>query len=116
MRSLMGNRAQCFGTIILVVVLPMFTVAAWAQAPKDSTPQSGDPATAAAQPTAARDHKADASAAQTETKSAPMTPEEARQAQLVADTNKLFQLAEELKAEVAKSNKDTLSLAVVKKA
>ncbi len=45
-----------------------------------------------------------------------MTPEEARQAQLVADTNKLYQLAQELQAEVAKSNKNTLSLAVVKKA
>ena len=48
--------------------------------------------------------------------SKPMTPEEARQAQLVADTNKLYQLAQELQAEVAKSNKNTLSLAVVKKA
>lgn len=46
----------------------------------------------------------------------PMTPEEARQAQIVADTNKLFELAQELQAEVAKSSKNTLSLAVVKKA
>lgn len=46
----------------------------------------------------------------------PMTPEEARQAQIVADTNKLYELAQELQAEVAKSNKNTLSLAVVKKA
>ena len=45
-----------------------------------------------------------------------MTPEEARQAQLVADTNKLLELSQELKAEVSKSSKDTLSLAVVKKA
>ena len=46
----------------------------------------------------------------------PMSPEEARQAQLVADTNRLYQLAQELQAEVAKSTKNTLSLAVVKKA
>lgn len=39
-----------------------------------------------------------------------------RQQQLVADTTKLLQLATELKAEVDKSNKDTLSLGVVKKA
>ena len=45
-----------------------------------------------------------------------MTPEEARQAQLVADANKLYELAQELQTEVAKSNKNTLSLAVVKKA
>ena len=39
-----------------------------------------------------------------------------RQQQLVADTTKLLELATELKTEVDKSNKDTLSLAVVKKA
>jgi hypothetical protein len=39
-----------------------------------------------------------------------------RQQQLVTDTAKLLELATELKAEVEKSNKDTLSLAVVKKA
>ena len=47
---------------------------------------------------------------------APMTPAEARQAQLVADTQRLYQLTQELKDEVAKSNKDTLSIPVVKKA
>jgi len=45
-----------------------------------------------------------------------MSPEAARQAQLVADTNRLYQLAQELQAEVAKSSKNTLSLSVVKKA
>jgi hypothetical protein len=39
-----------------------------------------------------------------------------RQAQIVADTQKLVKLSQELKAEVAKSNKDTLSLTVIKKA
>jgi type VI protein secretion system component VasF len=39
-----------------------------------------------------------------------------RQQQLVTDTAKLLELATELKSEVEKSNKDTLSLAVVKKA
>jgi len=38
------------------------------------------------------------------------------QAQIIADTQKLLKLSQELKAEVAKSNKDTLSLTVVKKA
>lgn len=45
--------------------------------------------------------------------SPPLDP---AQAQLAADTQKLLKLSEELKAEVAKSNKDTLSIAVVKKA
>ena len=39
-----------------------------------------------------------------------------RQAQIIADTQKLVKLSQELKAEVAKSNKDTLSLTVIKKA
>jgi hypothetical protein len=39
-----------------------------------------------------------------------------RQTRLVADTNKLLLLAQELKTEVDKSNKDQLSLTVVKKA
>ncbi len=43
------------------------------------------------------------------------TPEELRHAQLAADTTRLYQLAIELRAEVAKSNKDTLSLTVVNK-
>ncbi|HEX7157961.1 MAG TPA: hypothetical protein VF214_03015 [Edaphobacter sp.] len=46
----------------------------------------------------------------------PMTPAEARQAQLLADTQRLYQLTQELKAEVAKSNKDMLSIQVIKKA
>jgi type VI protein secretion system component VasF len=39
-----------------------------------------------------------------------------RQKELVADTDKLLSLAKELKEEVSKSNKDTLSVDVVKKA
>ncbi len=39
-----------------------------------------------------------------------------RQEQIVADTAKLLALAQDLKAEVDKSNKNTLSVDVVKKA
>ena len=38
-----------------------------------------------------------------------------RQKELVADTEKLFQLAQQLRDEVAKSNKDQLAIPVVKK-
>ncbi len=41
---------------------------------------------------------------------------EQRQQQIVKDTDKLLALATELKAEVDKSSKDTLSVSVVKKA
>lgn len=48
--------------------------------------------------------------------SPPLTAKETRDARIFADTQQLIELAEELKAEVAKSNKDTLSLGVIKKA
>jgi len=48
--------------------------------------------------------------------SAPSSPEQRRQAQIEADTKKLFQLSAELRAEVAKTYKESLSLTVLKKA
>lgn len=45
-----------------------------------------------------------------------LTPSEQRQQQLAADTARLQILAEQLKVEMDKSTKDTLSLSVVKKA
>jgi uncharacterized membrane protein YhiD involved in acid resistance len=47
---------------------------------------------------------------------ASMTAAEKRKADLQADTEKLYKLTQELKIEVDKSNKDTLSVSVVKKA
>jgi hypothetical protein len=44
------------------------------------------------------------------------SPEEIRQAQIEADTKKLYQLSAELRAEVAKTYKESLSLTVLKKA
>jgi hypothetical protein len=46
----------------------------------------------------------------------PAAPQTAKQKQLADDTAKLLQLANELKAELDKSSKDTLSLSVMKKA
>lgn len=43
-------------------------------------------------------------------------PREQRRQQLIADTVKLYKLAAELKIEVDKSSKDTLSLTAIKKA
>jgi hypothetical protein len=46
----------------------------------------------------------------------PHSPAELREVQIAADTQQLVQLAEELKAEVAESCKDTLSVEAIKKA
>jgi len=90
----------------------------WAQAagsPSQTSP--APPQSDANAPATSAPAKTDTSAAKPDSAAAqPMTPAEERQAQLVADTNRLYQLAQELQAEVAKSNKNTLSLAVVKKA
>ena len=59
---------------------------------------------------------ADKTKAASSTEKSAMTQEQARQAQLRADTERLYKLTQELKDEVAKSNKDTLSVSVVKKA
>ena len=48
--------------------------------------------------------------------SKPAAPQTPQQKQLADDTAKLLTLANELKAELDKSNKDTLSLGVIKKA
>ena len=64
----------------------------------------------AAQPPVAQ---APATAATTADTSKPTTPQ---QKQLADDTAKLLTLANELKAELDKSSKDTLSLSVIKKA
>jgi len=48
--------------------------------------------------------------------SKPTTPQTPQQKQLADDTAKLLTLANELKAELDKSSKDTLSLSVIKKA
>ena len=46
----------------------------------------------------------------------PASPEELREAQIQSDTKKLYQLALELRTEVGKTYKESLSLAVLKKA
>ena len=46
----------------------------------------------------------------------PASPEQLRWAQIEVDTKKLYQLSAELRAEVAKTYKESLSLTVLKKA
>jgi len=73
---------------------------------------------AAAQPAVAQNSQADskkAPDAPATTTPATVNPDP-HQAQIIADSQKLLKLSQELKAEVAKSNKDTLSLTVIKKA
>lgn len=89
--------------------LPLALLASIVCAPvfSQSTPANATPT----------EHKADTGQAATAPQmSAPASPDEIRQAQIEADTRKLYRLAAELRAEVAKTYKESLSLTVLKKA
>lgn len=78
--------------------------------------QAQTPATPAASPPPPTQAAAPAPAQADPKAATKPTPKEAREAEINAEAQQLYQLAQELKVEVDKSNKDTLSLAVVKKA
>jgi len=81
----------------------------FAQAPAQSPKPDDPPASATPSTDAKKTEEAPPPAAQ------PAPPLDPVQAKLLADTAKLVKLTQELKAEIAKGNKDTLSLAVIKK-
>ena len=94
-----GRNLAC----LAVLTFGSISIAAAQQLAQDSAPQ---PPVAQAPPTV--DATADTSK--------PTTPQTPQQKQLADDTAELLTLANELKAELDKSNKDTLSLSVIKKA
>jgi len=77
--------------------------------------RSAAPAQQADRPSESTPHSSTAPS-ETEKTKPPLTPEEKKRADLRADTEKLYRLTQELKVEVDKSNKDTLSVSVIKKA
>lgn len=115
MRGLRAVRNPTHFTLSMLLCVVLTTAQVFAQTTKPE-PQSGG--TASSSTTAGGSgNVSDHSSETKETDAAPaLSPEELRQAQLAADTKKLYQLAAELRAEVAKTSKDTLSLSVVKKA
>jgi hypothetical protein len=81
--------------------------------PGQAPPPPANPATAASSASAPSDAK---KATETPAPNQAVAATDPRQAQIIADSQKLLKLSQELKAEVAKSNKDTLSVTVIKKA
>ena len=79
-------------------------------------PSSSSSSAAAQEAASPASSKQSTSKSETPAAKVPLTPEEQKRADLLSDTEKLYRLTEELKVEVAKSNKDTLSVSVVKKA
>lgn len=112
-----------FCTGLAALLLALWPVSVVAQQQQEPQQQSDQSSSASQAPSTKPDEKtADAASPKPDTDASkpaankPTTPEEARQAQFLADSQKLYQLAQELKEEVAKSNKNTLSIAVTKKA
>jgi hypothetical protein len=101
----MKNRPRELGRLRTALTLPTVLTLSFFLPAQQNTLSPG--AAPSSQPS---DQKSDAEA------KTPLTPEEKKRADLIADTEKLYKLTQELKAEVAKSNKDTLSVSVVKKA
>jgi hypothetical protein len=98
-------------TLLLVVLTMVFAAPVCSQ----STP--ANPATDEPKPQAGQGAPVPLSTDPPKTEvSVPATPEEMRQAQIEADTKKLYQLSAELRAEVAKTYKESLSVTVLKKA
>lgn len=102
------------GTLV-TLLLALSTTMMFSQAQPQQQQGDQNESLSQTQSTAPEKKTDDGIAAKTPTNQA-MSPEEARQTQFLADSQKLYQLAQELKAEVAKSNKNTLSIAVTKKA
>jgi len=115
MRSGNSNLNPLRTALVALLLLAPWAIPASAQTQQDPQQSSQTDASSPTTQQQTDEKTDDASKAKPATNQA-MTPEEARQAQFVADSQKLYQLAQELKAEVAKSDKNTLSIAVTKKA
>jgi hypothetical protein len=96
-----------------LVALSLFAGAGKYALTQDSAHSQASPPPAAIAPSQADSRKTTDTPPSPSPASASADP---RQAQIIADTQKLVKLSQELKAEVAKSDKNTLSLTVVKKA
>lgn len=116
MRSLSAKMGPFCGRLAVLILLAGLPVVTAAQSSGESAPKSGASGPATSQTPAIDKQSGDNAAMQTTAKPAILTPHDLRQTQILADTNRLLQLAQDLKVEVSKSNKDILSLAVVKKA
>ena len=106
------NSRRLRRAVLLALLAPVLAIPIYGQSnPPDPAPAGGaDKASESAEESrkAAEDPKV--------APSTPLSPEEMRQAEIEESTKKLFQLSAELRAEVAKTYKESLSLTVLKKA
>lgn len=111
MAKIIDNSQPMRWTLFFAVLTAVFALPMYAQSsPANPTSAEQNPQ---ASPSTAETHSTDSPKTDV---SVPATPEEMRQAQIEADTKKLYQLSAELRAEVAKTYKQSLSVSVLKKA
>jgi len=116
-----GERGQLLRrTVLIAVASAVMGMPLPAQSNPDTAPpqeSAAKPAESAPQQPAAGGQKQDPVAPVPQPQPAIiLPPEETREAQIEAQTKELYRLSAELRAEVAKTYKDTLSLSVLKKA
>ena len=112
MARLLGNPQQILWTLLLTLLTLAFAAPMHSQSTKANSNSEPKPAvnvnTQESMQLPVVDSKAENSAA--------ASAEQLRQAQIEADTKKLYQLCADLRAEVARTYKESLSLTVLKKA
>jgi len=113
MARILKNLQLIRSALLLVLLCLVSTVPTHSQSnpsnPISAEPKpQANPSTREPNPTPTGDPKAELPAS--------ATPEEIRQAKIEADTKELYQLSAELRSEVAKTYKESLSLTVLKKA
>jgi hypothetical protein len=112
MARLLGNPPLIRWTLLLALLSPVFAApihprSVQANSISDPRPQGNPGPQESAQPPATEAKAENSPAA---------SPGQLRQARIEAETKKLYQLAAELRAEVAKTYKESLSVTVLKKA
>jgi hypothetical protein len=112
MAKLLENPRRLKRLVLLAILAPVLAIPIYAQsnAPDPAPAGGADKASESAQES--KQPAADPKAAP----STPLSLEEMRQAEIEENTKKLFRLSAELRAEVAKTYKESLSLTVLKKA
>jgi hypothetical protein len=112
MARLLTNPHQIRWMLLLTLLTPVFVAPIYSQSAKSDSISEPKPAANLSPqeptPPQAAEAKAD--------NPTPATPEQLRMAQIEADTKQLYQLSAELRAEVFKTYRESLSLTVLKKA
>jgi hypothetical protein len=110
MARLLQNPRQILVTLLLALVAAVVAAPMHSQSPTANSVSEPKPA-------ASPQESAPTPEVAPKTEDSPaLSPEQQRQARIEADTKKLYQLSAELRAEVAKTYKESLSLTVLKKA